>query len=147
MSQILEGDLQQAEFQRVAWGVKPPAGTKLDDVLQPEYWTHAAKKLRVGAQIEVVPEDVEWFALLIVRANTKSGVKVSVLNYVPFSVEDKPKKPKAEKPEGNDDFEVKFAGADKWRVSRRSDGEIVAKGLASRQEALDWIERESEALV
>lgn len=145
MNHILDGQLQQAEFYRVVWFVTPPAGSKLDPMLQPDYWRHVAKRLKVGAQIEITPEDAQWFARLIVRSNTASGIKVGVLEHVQFDapVEKPAKQVRALKSDGNEDFEVKFAGADKWRVLRRADGEIVARGLASREEALEWVERES----
>lgn len=127
---VLQPQLKQADYLRTAWAVTPPAGTALQDILPPESWAHVAAMLRPRDVIEVMPEDSEWYALLIVRSIGANGPVLAVLHEKAFATaktEDSP-------------YEVKFAGGDKWRITRRSDGKILAKGLSSRDECHAWID-------
>jgi hypothetical protein len=142
MSKILAAQMKQSEFHRTCWSVTPDAGAKLEEVLAPHYWVHVNKMLRVRDQIEVMPNDQSWFAQLIVRSVGPAGPVVAILNHVEFTAaKEAPKAKKAEKVEADDDglYVVKFGGADKWRVIRKLDNEVMSKGHVNREEAEAWI--------
>lgn len=152
---VLATHVKQAEFHRTCWSVRPDAGTSLDDMLKSDNWVHVAKMLRVTDQVELMPADGAWYALLVVRSNLPAvGPKFGVLHHVAFddataakpaAKASKPAEQKA--PEVIGDFYAKFGGGDKWRVHRASDDEIVARGLGSKDEAHDWIKQQSAELV
>lgn len=142
MAKILAAQMKQSEFHRTCWSVTPDAGAKLEEVLAPHYWVHVNKMLRVRDHIEVMPNDQAWYAELIVRSVGPAGPVLAILNHVEFTnAKEAPKAKKAEKQEDDDGspYVVKFGGADKWRVIRKIDNEVMSKGHANREEAEKWM--------
>lgn len=136
---ILPNQFKQAEYHRNAWSVVPEPGTALKDFTTADAWLHVSKSLKARDQIELMPEDGAWYALLIVRSNGEKGPVLGVLHYVAFGADTKAVDDSAA-------FYVKFAGSDKWRVLRKSDNAVLAKGMATREEAEAWIEEHNTAL-
>lgn len=149
MTKILAAQMKQSEFHRTCWSVTPDAGAKLEEVLAPHYWAHVNKMLRVRDHIEVMPNDQSWYAELIVRSVGPAGPVLAILNHVEFTVKEAPKVKKAEKVEAESDgpYVVKFGGADKWRVIRKVDNEVMSKGHANREEAEAWVAQNLNELV
>lgn len=141
MSKILAAQMKQSEYHRTCWSVTPDAGAKLEEVLAPPYWVHVNKMLRVRDHIEVMPNDQSWYAELIVRSVGPAGPVLAVLNHVEFTAKETPKAKKADKQDEDDGslYVVKFGGADKWRVIRKADNEVMSKGHATREEAEAWM--------
>ena len=79
---VLQPQLKQADYLRTAWAVTPPAGTALKDVLSPESWAHVAAVLRPRDVIEIMPEDSEWYSLLIVRSISANGPVLAVPSHL-----------------------------------------------------------------
>lgn len=159
---ILSPQLRVAEFTRTVYAATPDHGTSVEDLCSPETWAHVAKQFRAGDRIEVVPVSGGWFAELYVRKVDEHGVHVTVLrqhNLTDDTVVGKPSTAKstAAKPtppgkEADDTFksdlyDVKFGGADKWRVLRKSDKAVMAKHLNSREEGEAWVKENETALV
>lgn len=119
---------RQAEFVRTVWDACPTHGTVLSDILRPEYWAHAASKLKPWDRIEVRAEDNSWYAELVVRNSDKVSAVVAVLKYVEMG--DRPETVPADTL-----YEVNFAPLHRWRVVRRSDKAIMVKGLANKEDA------------
>lgn len=138
--QILQDAVKQAEFTRVIFSATPDAGTKLEDVLKPEYWVHVARQFAVNSRVEVIPADNAWFAELIVRSRTPGGVVLAVLRYVDLN-----EAPTASAPQPSG-FKIGFSGADKWRVVRLSDKKVVSSGHENKAAAEAWLS-ENEQLV
>ena len=144
MTKLLEKSLIGAEFARQAFVAAPPAGTKFDELLEPDYWGHVARKFNPFDIIEVVPEDGAFYAKLIVVNCGKVWAKVQKLEYVDIGF-----KAPSGKVEGfaaaiaqtAAEYEVKFAGAAaKWRVVRISDNEVVSKEpLPTRDDAIEFM--------
>lgn len=135
---ILQKDLQPAEFSRIVWAVRPEHGVTLEDLLKPEAWAHVAKSLKPGARIEVFPPDGSFYAELLVRSADANSADVFPLFRVDFSeaAEDAP---------ASQEYELKFAGAAKWRVLRKIDGAVMVEGL-TKPEAEAWLTKRVEAL-
>jgi hypothetical protein len=102
------------------WLANPCYETVFSELLDPAYWLHIARKVRIGDQIEVLPDGNRWYAKLLVVSVTDNSVKVAVLSFVDFSVEQK----KVDFPIL---YRVAFVKKDsKFNVIRISDGIIVA---------------------
>lgn len=128
---ILQRQIQQAEFARTVWVVKPEPGVTLEQLLQPESWAHVAKSLKPGDLIDVLSADNEWYAELFVRASTDNETKLAVLKHYVFS---------ESKPTVDGEVEVKHRGeAKKWSVLRKSDKAVLVEGLETRGAAEDWV--------
>lgn len=135
---ILNSQLRESEYLRTAWSVTPEAGVGLDLLLNPTYWMHVAKRLRPRDVIEASPEDASWYARLLVRSNGVAGPVLAVLEKHTFN-ESPSAETKAPASKDERDYEVKFAGSDKWRVLRKSTGEVLSKDHATRDAASTWL--------
>lgn len=126
--------LKQAEYVRTPYRAEPEAGTAFETVLKPEYWSHVASKLRPGDKIEIMPEDMAWYAELLVVDCTALSARVAIL-LPPLDLD-----VSSEPTIAVDSHEVKWKGPQmKFVVIRKSDGAIVSRGH-SKAEAEQWIE-------
>lgn len=122
MSALNATRLQRAEHYFSPYAVVLPAADTLEEALKPEYWAHVASKLRQGDTIRIMPEDGSYYAEALVRATGTGFAKVELLRHIPFDETDADQVP--------DTIEVKWGGPhDKWRIIRRSDGHVLARGL------------------
>ncbi len=55
------------------------AGTLIEDVLKPEYWSHVALKIKPGDTIEVRVDTEEWILKLYVLETARSFIRVHAL--------------------------------------------------------------------
>jgi len=134
MSALNATRLQRADHYFSDYAVVLPGADTLEDALKPEYWAHVAPKLRQGDTIRIIPEDDSYFAEALVRATGTGFAKLELLRHIPFDAAQTEAVP--------DTVEVKWGGPhDKWRVIRRSDGHVLARGLdkaAALRESLNY---------
>ena len=134
--QIIGNQIREASFAFNTWSAAPPSGTSLDDVLQPEYWTHVHQILKAGDRIHVMPESGEWLAELVVRSSSTKGAVVAKLTYHDFN----PKPAEGGEPSEAGEYEVKWAGGvAKWRVIRVKDRHVLVEKLATKEAAQAWL--------
>ncbi len=138
---LLETQFNSAEFVRRDMIATPEAGTTLDEMLEPAYWSNVARFGTPGAlkqwdRIEVRPADGAWWAELIVLTVQPFAVKVATLRSKHFS-KLTPEEEAAEIPAG---YEVKSRGAAHgWSVTRQSDRVVLHEKARSRDDALGWL--------
>lgn len=137
---ILQSQLKQAEFVRTAYAATPEHGASVDDILAPEFWAHVAKQFKAGDRIEVKPDGADWLAELYVLKVDVHGVHLALLNKYELSAVNK-----APAVANDDEYEINFGGAAKWRVIRKSDREVMVKGLASKAECETWLAEQKAA--
>ena len=77
--------LKEASYVRNIFVATPEAGTTLEDVQDPAFWTHVAKQLRISDRIEVIPEDSAFFAELYVQNVRLNTVNVKLLRHNIFA--------------------------------------------------------------
>lgn len=131
--------MKLAEFDRSIFSVSPEQGITLDDMKRPEFWSHVSAKMKPGDRIEVISEDNEWFAELIVISSSRQWAKVSVLRFVELAQDPSLSAFDMNAVE-NSGFEVKWGGnTDKFRVTRNSDKEVVHRGSSTKAEAERWL--------
>lgn len=137
---ILRNRVKSAEYVRNIFCATPEIGTKYEDVLKPEYWTHVSATLHPTDRIEVLAEDGAWFAELFVVSCGKNWAKVCQLRFVELS-ESKPDEAPA-----TGKFYVKWRGdVHKHAVIRFVDKVPVKSGFATAAEAKTWLaENEAE---
>lgn len=115
--------LQRAEHYFSIYAVVLPEGTSLDDAMKPEYWVHVANRLRQHDTIRIIPEDGGYFAEALVTAAGHGFAKVKLLRYESLEED-------GAEPAETDPSYVKWGGPhSKWRVIRRSDGQVLKEGL------------------
>lgn len=129
MAALGENHLKQAEYQRTVYMASPPAGTTVEQMKRPDYWANTGHLFRPGDRIEVLPEDMAFFAEFIVRDAGRLYANVHVLRNVEFDDEVKPIEA--------GDYRVQWAGpAHKFRVMRTSDNSVIQTGFSTKGAAL-----------
>jgi replicative DNA helicase len=142
--------LTQAEFARVIFAVTPEYGTKIEDVLKPEYWAHVASKLKPRCRIEVLAEDNSYFAELLVVTCGKTFASVTVLRHIDLTGKVAKPQTAPDNTEGLGEFSTAdhyvdyVQGQSKGRVIQRATKIVVKDGFASKKEAAKWM-RDHEA--
>lgn len=130
---ITNGKVKPAEFLRNIYAATPEAGTKLEDILQPDFWVHVAKTLHISDRIEVIPEDGSFYAELFVVSVASNLVKVKLLSHHELHDVGAPAEP-------GDELEVVWRGQTaKHTVWRKKDKHILKDGFATKQEAAQWL--------
>jgi hypothetical protein len=121
--------LQRAEHYFSNYAAVLPDGVSLDDALKPEFWAHAAGKLRQHDTIRLIPENGAFFAEVLVLSAGRGFVKVKLLHHIVIDQEGQS--------DGTDLVEVKWRGPhSKWSILRRSDGSVLKEGLVDKSDAL-----------
>lgn len=132
MKPLRESMVRVARQTRVVYSVQAPAGSSVEDIVKPEFWINIAPKLRPCDQLEVIPEDMAYFARLMVVDVNSLGVYVKVLDFVEIDTN--------VPSEAELSYEVKWAGpVDKFRVMRTSNNEVIERGFATKAEAHNYI--------
>lgn len=120
------------EHKRQDWVVEAEAGTKIEDVLDPQYWAHVAAQMEPHARIEVLAETGEWMLELIALNVGRNWAQVHVLHR--YELE----KPADAMPAAQRSS-VEWKGPTrKWAVIRLSDNQILQDGFASKAEGQGW---------
>jgi hypothetical protein len=134
--------LKQADTVRNVYQVTAVAGTKPEDVLDPGYWKHVARVMRLGDKIEVLAADGSWYAeLRVMEVGRKESFGARVAFTLPPVVLT------------NDhalpalhDYEAKPFGSS-WQVYKVGSNDPVKTDLPDQLAANKWIASQRRALV
>ena len=119
------------EERRQDWVVNAEAGTTIEDVLDPQYWSHMAAQMLPAARVEVFVETGEWMLDLLVLNAGRNWAQVHVLHHYELA-ERADTMPAAQR------HRVEWKGPQlKWCVIRNADSEIVLKEMASKAAAAE----------
>jgi hypothetical protein len=112
---------RQDDFVRNKWFIAPEAGVPWEAILLPEYWAHVAMKLKPLDEIVIVPEDASFYGKVLVARCGNNTAIVRELEFVQLA--------DVAQSADDDDYVIKWAGPiARWRVTRKSDGFVVAEG-------------------
>lgn len=142
MIKLLQAAVVLAEFARNVWSVKLDHGADHRSLLSPHAWAHT-RGIKAGDRVEAAPVSGEWLADYYVRKVDAVGVHLALLSFHDFTSGVQSERPAAESSaaeQDKPDIKVGFTAGDKWRAVRVSDGEVLVKGLASKAEAIAWVE-------
>lgn len=115
------------------WTATPSVDTPFEDLLRPDYWAHVAANILPGDRIDVLAEDMSYFAELLVVDASRQWVKVKLLRKTELSSEE------SQPIEADDEHEVKWRGNRRWSVVRKADGAILQEELSSKSAAYAWL--------
>ncbi len=133
MQFLMPSKFREASFANRQWCCTPEAGVSIEEILKPEYWAHVSAKMITGDTIRAIPEDMAFFLELLVIDTSKQWAKVKEIHRVLLTAEE------ASPIEEDIDFEVKFRGARRWSVVRKSNNAVEAENMASKADAFAWI--------
>lgn len=131
MTNIKPTDLHLADHKRAIWQAFASPEVTAKDLLNPYCWAHVARKLEPFSRIEVLAEDGSWWAEYMILKVGPNWVKVALLRDADF------REVARDAPE-EDELDVNFIPARKWRVLRKKDGAVLMEGLATKDEAIAW---------
>lgn len=117
----------------LAWHVVVPAGTKVEDLLDPLFWTHVAGSTFRGKfnRVTVEWEDKSAIADLYVRHYDQSFATMEVLGHWDFGAATEVSGEVMSK------HVVEWSGPHtKHRVKRVEDGQIVAENFSDKKDAI-----------
>lgn len=123
--------LKFAEHERNLRHLTVPPKVAISDLLRPEFWAHAANRMKVYDKIEVRAQDNAWYAELLVRSVGSQEASVWVVLYKDLNEQ--------EAVEAADGYKVEFGGGHKWRVVRLSDKAVVHRGEPDESAANAWL--------
>ena len=126
-------NMQLREQWRQDWVVSAEASTKIEDVLDPQYWAHMAAQMQQYARVEVLLETGEWMLDLIVLGLGRNWAQVHLLHRHDL---ERPAEalPAAAK------HTIDWKGPQrKFAVIRISDNQLIQEGFGTRAEAAAWL--------
>lgn len=143
MTPITNGATKLAEFARDMHVCVTPHDTPFEDALKPEFWVHVAFKFKAWDRIELRANDDSWWAELVVRKASRSGLVVAVISHLSF---DEQVSRETQEPTVPPGYVVNFGGpVHKYRVLRAADNTLLAHGL-SKREAEEWARNDAKAM-
>lgn len=130
-----------AQHERVERAVTVEAGTPIEAILDPAYWTHVASQLSPYDHIEVRCDDSAWWALVLVVMTGPRSAIVQILLHVKIDVN-------TNVDLYADRYKVDWHGPHaKFCVVRLSDKSTMKDGFMTRSQAQKWIMDNSKTLM
>lgn len=130
---LMPARMQLAEHARQDWVATAEEGTTIEDVLDPQYWSHMAAQMQPMDRIDVRVDTSEWLLELLVIQVGRNWARCAVLHQHDLT-------PPSEADAVASGFEVKWGGPlNKWRVIRLSDREVLSMKHDNREAAADWL--------
>lgn len=133
--------LQFAEHVRNVWIINPEYGVTPEDILEPSYFAHVANSLKPWDKIEARSEDGSYYAEYVVEQAGRSFAKLAMVHLVTLAAKIDLATEVAEA------YQVIWKGPQyKWRVVRKKDNQTLKDGIASKGDALRWVQEHQKAV-
>lgn len=124
--------LQQAESKRYVYRITATADWTPEALLDPAFWVHVSRTLRVDDRIEVIAHDRSWFGEVTVLEVGVGGLGGARVAYIIGPVELQNAAVVLKPAE----FEPRWGGPNaKWQVVRVKDCLVLKSGLETKEEA------------
>lgn len=137
---LLNNRFKLAEHVRQYWHVTPRPEDSPEEMLDPMYWVHVARNMKIGDRIEAVAETREWFAEAIVLDVGSWGAKISFIHGPVKLTNDA-------EIAAPDEYDIKWAGPTaKFRVIRKSDNKVLKEGNETKEAAAQWVKGHKMAM-
>ncbi len=133
--------LTGAEFARRRHYYHGTAGSPLEQYLQPTFWLSVARNIKPLDLIEVVGENGDFRAELIVRSVGDQSVDVALLSYVKFGLASAPGQ---KSPIGG--LRVVYGGSHSRWTDRDGTDRVLVEFLQDERTATQWAESHAEVL-
>lgn len=132
--------LKGAEFASTTHSATPEAGTPYSRVLEPTYWALVSQNLRPMDEIKVIPQDLAYYAHLLVISVSKMDVFVKEISKVDFE-------PVKTEESDQGEYLIKYAGPlAKHRIIRKKDNQVLVENISTKEEARRWIAEHEKAI-
>lgn len=132
-------DMQYGVHAYQQLSITPKAGTPIEHLERPEYWSFVVDKVIEGAEIRILPEDMAYRAEALVTFCDKKNIRVKIFNVTEFVKNDVDLK--IVSPESNKDYNLTLRGPNKWCIQRVKDGEWIKERIPTKNEAEVYLEK------
>ena len=127
--------MQECEFKRTVWVVTAHENTEPEDLLNPEYWSHNAERLRPFAKIEARADDGSWYAEYLVLESSRRWARLHLLCKHNLST---PDVSLSQAKFG--EYLVEFRGPERqWSVVSKATKEVMREGEQTEAAAYRWL--------
>ena len=136
-----EGHFLPIETRQMCWIATAPYGATREHSLQSVFWTHVSRKLRPLSKVTVIAEDGSWYQELLCLVVDGADIRMKELHY--WQLADT-----SDVREGvpTSDRTIEWAGPHHmFRVIRKSDDYVLAKGFHTREDAHKWVSANTSA--
>ncbi len=125
---LIEKNFQRKDYVSTDYWLTVEDGHNFEDLLNPDYFAHVARKLRTNTMIYANAADGRFFAILRVTSSSDNWAKVQVIHKVDEAVEIGDPTPDR----GLYKIDHTQTG---WRVIHRDTGTVLASQLPKRSDA------------
>lgn len=128
---ITPRDFRYQDHELQQWVAYVPPEAAKANLEDPQFWSGVCDMIRSPAEITVMASDGSWKAKVTILHNERNWAKAVVDQWFQYD--------NIVSPMIEDDLKVEHAGPHhKWRVVRRSDGEILSKENPDKETAERW---------
>ena len=125
-------DRQEAEYARKNWVITAAIGARPEDIETREFWVNLVHDLKRLDRVEIMPEDGEWFAEVIVRRVAGREIKVGVVNLKRFKDAEVPSEKVGE-------YTIKWRGPKAMFALMNPDDSVFKSGFETRGAAHEFL--------
>lgn len=136
---IDSASIQHAAYARNEFRVTVPAKTDVSELLREDYWRTVAERFRAGDKLEVIADDLSFYAEYLVTAADRRWLRVKQIRMVGIEANEVRHESESE------EFDVLHRGPRGWSVKRKSDGTIMVENQAARSDAEKWLDNHYKA--
>lgn len=130
----------EAEFKRHDFVVDAEAGTTLDQLMDPAFWSHVSQQMDPFDHIEVRSEDGAWIAYLVVLFAERNYARVAMDRVIMIEQN-------TEAPAASVRHRVEWKGPHyRFAVIRASDDQMLEKGFKTKFEAETWMRNHEKGM-
>jgi hypothetical protein len=137
--------LKSAEHARAVWSISIPNDHGKQHILNPDYWAHCALQFRRGDFIEIIRDDLTAYFKCIIIDSGRIYAKLKLIEEKDLSSE--VKEAISLRSGELDKFEIKWINiGSKYGVFRKSDGQVIEQGLATKEDAEEYLAKNIKSL-
>lgn len=127
-AKLQTADFKLAQYAYSVWAIELKFGQTRSELLRPDFYAHIAARLKKNDRIEVLHEEGNYFAELIVVSAEKIGIKVGFLRELTFETLERSEVDSSE-------FYTKFRGPRRWSILRHADHSVVEENIPTEGQA------------
>src|SRR3990167_6885087 len=132
VKKLSEADLALTESLQIFYTATPPVGTTREDMLNPIFWSHVARKLKSLTEIRAMPKDGLWYGVYLVLYADQQQAKLKELSFHSLEVLEEPGT-------AADPYTVEWISPPvRYGIRRKADKHVMKDGFQTKDQAIAW---------
>lgn len=129
---LSEAEFSLTESVQMMITVTPPVGTKREEMLEPIFWSHVARRMKPMTEIRAMPRDGAWYGIYLVIYADHLQAKLKEIGFWDL---DTLSEPESE----TDEYDVKWISPPvRFGVIRKSDKSVIKDKFQTKEQAYAW---------